>query len=95
MYGYALVVISNVFGASVAYDRDITLTVCRAGQAVLATKGVKDATCCFDAPDNVTDRHNTPHCPNGVLPFPYVEGDEAIFGTMAWRQLTRRAEGWR
>ena len=90
MYTYALVVISNVFGASVAYDQGVTLTVCRAGQIFLTNKGVKDATCCFDAPENITDRLGTPHCPAGVLPFPYIKVDEVLFGTMAWRQLSRR-----
>ena len=90
MYTYALVVLSNVFGASLAYDDGITLTVCRAGQAFLAAKGVQSPTCCFKAPLNVTDQHGTPHCPAGIFPFPYVEGDEALFGTMAWRQLARR-----
>lgn len=90
MYTYALVVISNVFGASLAYDDGISLTVCRAGQAFLATKGTQNTTCCFDAPVNVADQHGTPHCPTGILPFPYIAGDEALFGAMARRQLARR-----
>ena len=94
MYGYALVVISNIAASSLAYDQDVTLTVCRTGQAFLASKGEKNATCCYQAPEGVADSRHTPNCPAGILPFPYVEGDEALFGTMAWRQLTRREEGW-
>ena len=44
---YMLVLLSGVYGASLAYDDGLTLRACREEQAFLVAKGEKNATCCF------------------------------------------------
>ena len=76
-----------VFGASMAYDDGLPLEQCRGGRACLAGKVTGQPTCCIDTRSGIHVTQATPLCPSGIVPFPYQEGDERLFGRMALKHL--------